>query len=349
MSLDIALLLAQDGLTNGAIYALLALALVLVFAVTRIIFIPQGDLVVLAALTFATIQAGSPPGTIWLLTGLAVCSGLADVVAAWKAELPVKWPSLLGLHLALPMAAVLFCLMTDLQAIGLPAQMALTALLVVPMGPMIYRLAYQPVAEASTLVLLIISVAVHFIVVGLCLFIFGAEGMRVAPFSDTSFELASVPVTAQSLWIVGASALLIAGLYLYFGRTINGKALRAAAFNREGARLMGISPTRAGRLSLNLATWIATASGVLLVPVTTIYYDTGFLISLKGFVGAILGGLASYPVAAAGAVFVGLVEALASFWASAFKEVVVFTMTIPVLLWLSLQSRHNDDDEEEEQ
>jgi branched-chain amino acid transport system permease protein len=65
LNLDIALLLAQDGLTNGAIYALLALALVLVFAVTRVIFVPQGEFVAYGALTLASLQLGKVPGTAW--------------------------------------------------------------------------------------------------------------------------------------------------------------------------------------------------------------------------------------------------------------------------------------------
>ena len=53
---------------------------------------------------------------------------------------------------------------------------------------------------------------------------------------------------------------------------------------------------------------IGALSGILIAPITTIYYETGFLIGLKGFVGAIVGGLASYPIAAAGALLVGLLE-----------------------------------------
>ena len=67
MSTDIALWLLQDGLTTGAIYALLALALLLVFAVTRVIFVPQGEFVALAALTLGVLQQGRVPGTVWLL------------------------------------------------------------------------------------------------------------------------------------------------------------------------------------------------------------------------------------------------------------------------------------------
>ena len=66
---------------------------------------------------------------------------------------------------------------------------------------------------------------------------------------------------------------------------------------------------------------------------------------LKGFVAAIIGGLASYPLAALAAILVGLVESFSSFWASAFKEVIVFTVIIPVLLWRSLRHKGMEDEE----
>ena len=84
---------------------------------------------------------------------------------------------------------------------------------------------------------------------------------------------------------------------------------------------------------------------VTVAPITTMQYDTGFLMGLKGFVAAIIGGLASYPVAMAGALLVGLLESFSAFWASAFKEVIVFTLIIPVLMWRSLRSRHVEEDE----
>ena len=61
---------------------------------------------------------------------------------------------------------------------------------------------------------------------------------------------------------------------------------------------MGISPALAGRQTFFVAALIGTLSGLLVAPLTTIYYDSGFLIGLKGFVAAIIGGLASYPLAA---------------------------------------------------
>ncbi len=345
MDLQIALLLSQDGITNGAIYALLSLALVLVFAVTRVIFIPQGEYVAFGALTLASFQAGKTPGTLWLLIGAGVITAIVDLVAAARAGKMKRLPQILGWNIVYP--AVLAAIVLLLKPTGLPllAQVVLSLALVVPLGPMMYRLAFQPLAEASSLVLLIVAVAVHFALVGLGLFFFGAEGSRTPAFSDASFDLGMVTVNGQTLWVVGASIALIAVLYQFFERTIYGKALRATAINRTGARLMGISTVMAGKLSFLLAALIGALSGILIAPITTIYYDTGFLIGLKGFVGAIVGGLASYPIAAAGAVLVGLLEAFSSFWASAFKEVIVFTLIIPVLLWRSLTTHHVEEDE----
>ncbi len=94
--------------------------------------------------------------------------------------------------------------------------------------------------------------------------------------------------------MIGLTLAIIVGLWLFFSRTLLGKALIATAVNRLGARLMGIAPALAGRLSFSVAAFIGALSGVLIAPLTTVYYDTGFLIGLKGFVAAIIGGLASY-------------------------------------------------------
>ncbi|GMV47803.1 MAG: hypothetical protein AMXMBFR66_32010 [Pseudomonadota bacterium] len=345
MNFEIALLLGQDGISNGAIYALLALALVLAFAVTRVILIPQGEFVSYGALTLAALQAGRLPGTVWLLLIGGVLVALVDGAAALRAR---RWrgvPALLCWNIAYPLALLVLLRWVPLQTAPMLLQIALALAVVVPLGPMLYRLAFQPLAEASVLVLLILAVAVHVVMVGLGLLLFGAEGSRTPAFSDGRLEFAGMSIPAQTLWVVGCSLALIVILYLLFERTLYGKALRATAINRAGARLMGIPTALAGKLSFFLCAAIGAFSGVLIAPITTVYYDTGFLIGLKGFVGAIIGGLASYPIAAVGALLVGLLESYSSFWASAYKEVIVFTLIIPVLLWRSLAT-HGVEEEE---
>jgi branched-chain amino acid transport system permease protein len=145
------------------------------------------------------------------------------------------------------------------------------------------------------------------------------------------------------LIVIAASAVLIVALWLFFERSLHGKALRATAVNRLGARLMGISSESAGRLSFTMAAFIGALSGLLIGPTTTVFYDSGFLIGLKGFVAAVFGGLASYPLALVGALGVGLIESFGSFWASAFKEVIVFGSILPVLLWRSLRDPHGEE------
>ncbi|HEY1231731.1 MAG TPA: branched-chain amino acid ABC transporter permease, partial [Ramlibacter sp.] len=99
----------------------------------------------------------------------------------------------------------------------------------------------------------------------------------------------------------------------------------------------------AGRLAFTMAALIGALSGLLFGPTTTIFYDSGFLIGLKGFVAAVFAGLSSYPLALGGALGVGLLESFGSFWASAFKEVIVFSAIVPVLLWRSLSDPHAEE------
>jgi branched-chain amino acid transport system permease protein len=357
MDFSTASILTLDGVTNGAIYALLALATVLVFAITRVIFIAQGEFVAYGAITLAMLQGGNPvgtfwqrhgdlPGTVWLLLAVALAVVVLDLIQGYRRAVPQAqvWKSALK-TLVVPVVVFAVAWFAGPRAWPLWAQSLFTLAIVTPLGPLIYRLAYEKVADASVLVLLIVSVGVHFALTGLGLVFFGAEGFRNPSFWDARFQIGAMTLSGQTVIIFGVSLTLMASLFVFFERTLRGKALRATAVNRLGARLMGISTSDAGKLSFGLAAFMGALSGLLIGPSTTIFYDSGFLIGLKGFVAAIFGGLASYPAAALGAVFVGLLESFGSFWASAFKEVIVFTLIIPVLLWRSFQHGHHDEEE----
>jgi branched-chain amino acid transport system permease protein len=340
--MQIILLLGQDGMTNGAIYALLALSIVLVFSITRVLFVPQGEFVTLAAMSMACMQAGKQVPLAWMLVGLA-CLRAGIAMLHWlrtsKAPAPGTW-------IFAPYSLALLVLLHFLPLQQLPAigQAVLTLALVVPLGPLLYDLVFRPIASASTLVLLIVSIALHSVLVGASLLMFGAEGAHIAPLSEGGLTVGPVTFNAQALWIVAMSCWLIVGLYFFFGRSLYGKALRATSVNRLGAELMGISPAFAGQAAFALAALIGGVSGIMLAPLTTLFYDSGFLISLKGFVGGVIGGLVSYPVAALGALAVGLVESFSTFWASEYKEVIVFTLILPFLLWRSLARRHVEEE-----
>src|SRR5690606_33036079 len=142
-------------------------------------------------------------------------------------------------------------------------------------------------ADASVLVLLIVSVGVHFALTGLGLFFFGAEGFRIPAFWDARFSLGAPSLSGQAVIIFAATAALSVMLALFFERTLRGKALRATAVTPLGARLVGVSSEAAGRVSFTMASFIGALSGLLIGPTTTIFYDSGFLIGLKGFVAAV--------------------------------------------------------------
>ncbi|MBP5076570.1 branched-chain amino acid ABC transporter permease [Pseudomonas chlororaphis] len=344
MNFQIAMLLGQDGVTNGAIYALLALSILLVFTVTRILLIPQGEFVTYGALTMAAIQAGHPTPLAWLLLVLTLIECALDLVARWRAGKGLRIDRQMIVKCSYAIALIIAMRNLPLATLPVAFQALLTLCLVVPLGPRLYRLFFQPIAGASALVLLIVSIAVHVAMVGIGLLVFGPEGARTTPFSQAGFEIGPVTLNSQTLWVLIMSVTLIFALFLFFGRSLYGKALQATAVNRTGARLMGISPDMAGKTTFALATFIGCLSGILIAPITTLYFDSGFLISLKGFVGAIIGGLVSYPLAALGALVVGLVEAFSMFWASNYKEVIVFTLIIPFLLWRSLKSHHVEEE-----
>jgi branched-chain amino acid transport system permease protein len=322
-------LLLQDGLTTGAIYLLLAIGLLIVFAVTRVIFIPQGDFVAYGALSMAAMLSGKIPGTLWLLDALALLGALY----ALRQRNPRA--ALLAL---LPSALVTVAVIAAVRLGAWPWVMgvlsiAITALL----GPPIYRLTFAPLAGASVLTLLIVAMALHYVLLGIGLILFGPEASTTPPFSQATLTISGIDVSGHSLWVAGSCVAMVVLLRWLFRFTTAGRAMRATASNRLGARLMGIDSSASAGKAFLLACAIGALGGLLIAPITPISYDSGFLMGLKGFIAAVIGGLASYPIAAAGALAVGIIESLSSFWASTYTNPIVFGLLIPVLAWLSLR------------
>jgi len=348
MSWDIALILGMDGLANGAVYLLAGLGLVLIFSVTRVVFVPFGDIAAFAALSLAAFEAGHVPATIGLVAFLAALALLTEIGSLLRRKEAHRIPKALLLWGVLPL---LPCAMAWAAVkMGMPAavQIIASVLLVVPVAPLLARVVFQPIADASALVLLIVSLALHFLLSGLGLLFFGPEGTRTSALTDASFTLADgFTVSGQVVLMVGAAIVLSGLFFLVFERTVAGKALRATAVNRVGARLVGIRPTRTAMMAYGCASLLAGLIGVLIAPVTTMYYDSGFIIGLKAFVAAIIGGLVSYPMTAVGALAVGLLESFASFWSGAPKDVTVFSLLIPVLMLRSYLAAHHEDEQEE--
>jgi branched-chain amino acid transport system permease protein len=336
MDLTVASMLAVDGITNGAVYALLAMTIVLVFAVTRVLFIAQGEFVVFGALTMAQLATGKLPSTVGLLAVLLVGAVVQELWLGLRQHTGwLKVFASIARMAWFPVAAMAATWLLLPMNPPVLVKAALSLALVAPIGSLLYRLVYRSLAAASVLTLLIVSVGVHFVLVGLGLVFFGPEGYRTPAFAQASWDIAGVPISAQAIIVVGMAIFLILALFWLFAFTFRGMALRAATVNQLGARIVGLSTERAGETSFTLAAAIGALSGLLIGSTTTLYYDTGFLIGLKGFVAAVFAGLASFPGALAGAVVVGLIESFGSFWSSAFKDSIVFAAVIPILLWRS--------------
>jgi branched-chain amino acid transport system permease protein len=348
MTWDIAAILAMDGLANGAVYLLAGLGLVLVFSVTRVVFVPFGDVAAFSALSLAAFEAGRTPPTIGLVATLAAIATIVEIGSLVRRRESKRIARAVLSWGVLPLVPCALAWLAARPGVPAPLHVASAVLLVVPIAPLLARVVFQPIADASVLVLLIVALALHFLLSGLGLLFFGPEGSRTQPLASGTLELGGGYTVSGQVLLMVLSALVLSGLFfLVFERTIAGKALRATAVNRVGARLVGIRPARTALLAYGSASLLGGLIGVLIAPVTTMYYDSGFIIGLKAFVAAIIGGLVSYPGTAIGALAVGLVESFASFWSGAMKDAIVFSLLIPVLLLRSYVLPTTDAPEEE--
>jgi len=325
-----ALFLLADGLTNGAVYALVGVSLVLIYTTTRVVNIAQGEYVTFGALTLASFIEGVIAPVVWVVALGGAVSLALDVRQAWRAQRSVLVPiwryGAAGAALALVTLAAWH---TGLLAVQMLAALALVAAL----GPIVYRVTVEPKPDSPVIVLVIIGVGVSMVMHPLALLLWGAEPRPVPAISAGRMALGPVDVAHQSLFIMAVSVLAALALLAFFRYTLLGKALRAASVNREGAQYCGIPVVLAGRLSFFLAALMSAASGLLLAPLVTAHYEMGFIIGLKGFVGAAMGGITHYAVSVAGVVVVGVLESFASFLSSAYRDALVFALVIPIMLW----------------
>ena len=230
---------------------------------------------------------------------------------------------------------------------GLPLMIALVGAVVLgaALAGVMYLLTIRPGQRkgASLLSLLIVTIAMHLTLKGIGLIIWGTRSYSLPPFArGEPVRIFDAVVTRQSLLILGVTALIVIALYFFFSRTLLGKALRASAVNVIGSRLMGIPVYRMGLLAFVLSGALAAAGGVLITPDTLATYDMGLLLGLKGFVGAVIGRLSSYPMTVAGCVLLGLLESLsAGLLPSGYRDAVAFGVLIAILIYRALPAlRH---------
>ncbi|MEU8345529.1 branched-chain amino acid ABC transporter permease [Spirillospora sp. NPDC048832] len=140
-------------------------------------------------------------------------------------------------------------------------------------------------------------------------------------------------VQKQSFLVIGVAAAVFALLALFFGRTYTGKALSACASNPYAARTLGIDPLRMGLIAFALGGMLGGLAGVLLTPLQPISYNSDVLLITNGFAAAVLGGLNRPVVALAGALTLGVAEAMvAGYGEASYQTVVALALMLAIMM-----------------
>jgi branched-chain amino acid transport system permease protein len=295
--------LLVNGLTLGSLYALIALGYSMVYGILKLLNFAHGDVYMVGA-----------------FVGYGVLNGLGGPLSPNIAIAPLIVLMFLG------------------------AMLGSGAL-----GVVIERFAYRPLREAPRIAPLISALGVSFFIQNSVLLLFGAsfrtynsfllgshhpEQFVPGPLSDAVFVVNGVRVQLVQILVLAVTFGLMVGLTVLVARTRIGKAMRATAFDREAAAMMGIDVDRVIASTFLIGSMLAGAAGVMFgLLFSQIFHFMGFLAGLKGFTAAVVGGIGSIPGAMLGGILVGLAEAYATgYFGGRWSDLIVFGILIFVLL-----------------
>ena len=204
------------------------------------------------------------------------------------------------------------------------------------LGVTIERTCYRPLRNAGRLAPLITAIGVSFFLQNAVMLIYGPGDQSfpsVIPLQK--IEWGQVTLTNFQILIFTVSVVLMVLLTLFIKFTKLGKAMRATADDRVAALLMGINPNRTITAAFFIGSFLAAVGGTLFgMYYGTINFHDGYLLGLKAFTAAVLGGIGNIPGAMVGGLLIGLVEGLgAGYISSEWKNVFAFVVLILVLLF----------------
>jgi branched-chain amino acid transport system permease protein len=216
--------------------------------------------------------------------------------------------------------------------VAIPAAVVTTVILGVSLATFTFVPALTRLSNANVLML---TAGLLTMIEGFSLVVWGSQPYAMPPFSgERPLAFGAILIPTQAFWVFGATALCIVALWFLIARTKLGKGLRACAENPSAASLMGIDVPRMTLLSFGLAVLIAAISGVTVAPTTSLQFDTGRLFTISGFVAAAIGGIASFPGAVIGGLFLGLVTQLSTAYISSlFSSAISLVILLVVLIW----------------
>ena len=221
--------------------------------------------------------------------------------------------------------------------LGIIVTMIISMFIVGCLGIVIQRVAYVPMLKAHRLSILITALAVSMILYNSMMALTDGEYLAFTTgLGFEGFELGNVYLTQTQVVLVLATALLMIVLQLFVGKTMYGKAMRAISIDKDACRLMGINVNKVIAVTFFIGSALAAAAGVLAgVYYGSIHFFMGFIIGLKAFTAAVIGGIGSIPGAMIGGIILGLLEAFGTqipFIGSEWKDVFAFAVLILLLV-----------------
>ncbi len=225
--------------------------------------------------------------------------------------------------------------MVSMSSAGIPMVLGffLTVFVVALIGGLFERLAIYPMQNATVLTLIIITIGGSIVLKGVAMFIWGKESHTFPHFSgETAISIFGAAILPQTLWILGIMLLTVLLLTLFFRYTIIGKAMRACSANRIAANLVGIDARRMVFLSFVLSAAIGAIAGIIITPIAFVDYDRGFMLALKGFSAAVLGGLGNSTGAVIAGFIIGIMESMgAGLISSGYKDAIALVVLLVIL------------------
>jgi branched-chain amino acid transport system permease protein len=265
--------------------------------------------------------SGLSIGSIYALVGLAL-------VLPFKASGIVNFAQgeivTFGAYLALILASL-----------GLPylAVVPLVLIGAALFGIAIERLLIRPIAHQPEFTLVIVTFAIGFIIEAAIRLHWQDNTFSIdAPFVGPPLALGALRLNPAYLVYIVSTLVIISALFVFFGYSKFGKAMRATALDPIAAKLMGVRIGSVFSAAWALSTMLGAFVGLLLAPVIGINPEIGHLI-LKGLVAAVIGGFSSPGGAVVGGLLLGLLETYAgAFFGATFKNLVPFGVLILLLL-----------------
>lgn len=195
------------------------------------------------------------------------------------------------------------------------------------------RLVIWPLRRPNALLITLASIGLAIVTRSLVMMVLGKKPVGYPGFSETStLVLGGVAIQTQTLWIIGLTIVFLIVMHLFFERSMMGKALRAAAADRDAAAIVGVKVETTVMLSFAIAAFAGALAGAIITPLTLSSYDQGAMFGFKGFSAAMLGGVGSLPGAVVGGLALGLLEAFGSFYISSdFKDAIAFAVLLLIL------------------